>query len=85
MTPSRSNCFEARPDSVVLLLTTVVAVQTIGVIKEPDRLVNYVLLVTATLDRLIKIGGASSEPVAEGRSYALPRRVYTTQSDSGRP
>ena len=26
MTPSRSNCFEARPDSVVLLLTTVVAV-----------------------------------------------------------
>jgi len=52
-----------------------VAVQTIGVIKEPDRLVNYVLLVAATLDRLIKIGGASNEPVAEGRTYARPRRV----------
>lgn len=52
-----------------------VAVQTIGVIKEPDRLVNYVLLVAATLDRLIKMGGASSEPVAEGRTYARPRRV----------
>ncbi len=52
-----------------------VAVQTIGVIKERDRLVNYVLLVTATLDRLIKIGGASTEPVAGGRTYAAPRRV----------
>jgi hypothetical protein len=52
-----------------------VAVQTIGVIKEPDRLVSYLLLVAATLDRLIKIGGASNEPVAEGRTYARPRRV----------
>ena len=52
-----------------------VGVQTIGVIKEPDRLANYILLVAATLDRLIKIGGASSEPVAEGRTYARPRRV----------
>ena len=52
-----------------------VAVQTQGVIKEPDRLVSYVLLVTATLDRLIKMGGASSEPVVEGRIYAQPRRV----------
>ena len=52
-----------------------VAVQTPGVIKERDRLVNYILLVAATLDRLIKIGGASREPVAEGRTYALPRRI----------
>ena len=53
----------------------VVAVQTTGVIKEPDRLINYVLLVAATLDQLMRIGAASHEPVAEGRTYALPRRV----------
>ncbi len=52
-----------------------VAVQTLGVVEEPDRLVNYVLLVAAILDRLIKIGGASREPVVEGRTYALRRRV----------
>ena len=52
-----------------------VAVQTTGVIKDPDRLVNYVLLVAATLDQLMKIGSAFSEPVAESRTYALARRV----------
>jgi hypothetical protein len=52
-----------------------VAVQTPGVIAEPDRLVNYVLLVAATLDRLVKIGGAFREPVAEGRTYTLRRRA----------
>ena len=51
-----------------------VAVQTTGVIKDPDRLVNYVLLVAATLDQLARIGGARHEPVAENRTYALPRR-----------
>jgi len=53
----------------------VVAVQTMGVIREPDRLVDYVRLVVATLDRLLKIGGAHYEPVAEGRTYTLTRRV----------
>ena len=42
-------------------------VQTIGVIREPGRLVDYVRLVVASLDRLLKIGGAYDEPVAEGR------------------
>ena len=52
-----------------------VAVQTTGVIKDPDRLVNYVLLVAATLDQLMRIGGAFNEPVAESRAYALTRHV----------
>ena len=52
-----------------------VAVLTIGVIREPDRLVDYVRLVVGTLDRLLKIGGAYDEPVVEGRSYALSRRA----------
>ena len=52
-----------------------VAVQTIGVIREPGRLVDYVRLVVTTLDRLLSIGGAYDEPVAEGRAYALPRRA----------
>ena len=51
-----------------------VAVQTTGVIKEPDRLANYVRLVAATLDQLARIGGARHEPIAENRTYALPRR-----------
>ena len=52
-----------------------VAVQTTGVVTEPDRLANYVLLVASTLDQLVRIGAAYEEPVAEGRTYALPRRV----------
>ena len=51
-----------------------VTVQTTGVIKEPDRLANYVRLVAATLDQLAKIDAARNEPVAENRKYALPRR-----------
>ncbi len=51
-----------------------VTVGTVGVITEPDRLVDYFLLVTTTLDRLLSIGGAFEEPVAGGRTYALPRR-----------
>ena len=53
----------------------VVTAGTVGVIKEPDRLVDYVLLVTTTLDRLLRIGGASKESLAEGRMYPLGRRV----------
>ena len=52
-----------------------VTVQTTGVIKEPDRLANYVRLVAVTLDRLARIGGAYHEPVVENRKYALPRHV----------
>ncbi len=51
-----------------------VAVQTTGVIKDPERLADYVRLVAATLDQLARIGGARHEPVAEHRTYALPRR-----------
>ena len=52
-----------------------VTVQTTGVIKEPDRLANYVRLVAVTLDRLARIGGAYHEPVVENRKYPLPRHV----------
>ena len=52
-----------------------VAVQTTGVVTEPDRLANYVLLVANTLDQLLRIGAAYPDPVAEGRNYALPRHV----------
>jgi hypothetical protein len=52
-----------------------VAVQTTGVITDPERLANYVLLVAATLDRLVRIGAAHGDPVAEGRTYAIRRRV----------
>jgi hypothetical protein len=52
-----------------------VAVHTIGGIREPGRLVDYVRLVVVALDRLLKIGGAYDEPVAEGRTYTLTRRV----------
>jgi hypothetical protein len=51
------------------------AVQTIGVTREQGRLVDYVRLVVATLDRLLKIGGAHDEPVAKSRTYTLSRRV----------
>ena len=53
----------------------VVAVQTTGVITDPDRLANYVLLVATTLDQLVRIGVAHREAVAEGRTYAIRRRV----------
>ena len=52
-----------------------VTVVTSGVIKEPDRLANYVRLVAAALDQLVRIGVAHHEPVAESRSYALSRRA----------
>ncbi len=52
-----------------------VAVQTTGVITDPERLANYVLLVAATLDQLVRIGVAQDEPVAEGRTYAIRRRI----------
>lgn len=52
-----------------------VAVQTTGVIKNPEHLVNYLLLVAATLDQLVRIGVAHKEPVTEGRNYAIRRRV----------
>ena len=52
-----------------------VTVQTSGVIKDPDRLANYVRVVAATLDQLVKIGVAHEEPVVESRTYALSRRV----------
>jgi len=52
-----------------------VAVQTTGVIKDPERLANYVLLVAATLDQLVRIGAAHDEPVAQGRTYTIRRRV----------
>ena len=50
-------------------------VQTTAVIREPDRLANYVRLVAVTLDRLARIGGAYHEPVVENRTYALPQHV----------
>lgn len=48
---------------------------TTGVVKDPDRLANYVRVVAATLDQLLRIGVARHEPVAEARTYALSRRV----------
>ena len=50
-------------------------VQTTGVIKDPDRLANYVRVVATTLDQLVKIGVAHQEPVLESRTYTLSRRV----------
>ena len=52
-----------------------VTVVTSGVIKEPDRLANYLRLVAAALDQLVRIGVAHHEPVAESRTYALSRRA----------
>jgi len=52
-----------------------VTVQTTGVVTEPDQLASYVLLVAHTLDQLVRIGAAFEDPVAEDRTYALPRRV----------
>ncbi len=51
-----------------------VALQTTGVVKDPERLENYMLLVAQALDQLVRIGAAAEEPVAPGRIYALPRR-----------
>ena len=50
-------------------------VVTTGVIKDADRLANYVRLVAATLDQLVRIGVAHQEPVLENRTYTLSRRV----------
>ncbi len=51
-----------------------VVVQTAGVIKDPDRLVQYLLLVAGILDQLLRTGGAFDGPVTEGRIHTLPRR-----------
>ncbi len=51
-----------------------VTVQTTGVIKDPDRLANYVRVVAAALDQLVRIGVAQQEPVLESRTYTLSRR-----------
>ena len=52
-----------------------VTVQTTGVVRDPDRLANYVRVVAVTLDQLVKTGTARAEPVAEGRVYDLSRRA----------
>lgn len=52
-----------------------VAVHTTGVIREPERLANYVRLVAATLDQLVRIGAAHDEVVAKERTYSIRRRV----------
>jgi len=52
-----------------------VTVRTTGVLKEPDRLANYMLLVAHTLDQLVRIGAAHDLSVVEGEVHALPRRV----------
>ncbi len=52
-----------------------VTVQTSAVIKDPDRLSNYVRLVACSLDQLVRIGMAHDAPVAEDRTYALSRSV----------
>ena len=52
-----------------------VGVQATGVVKDPDRLVNHVRLVTTTLDQLQRIGSASVESVVEGRVYTFPRQM----------
>ena len=43
-----------------------VIVQTTGVITDPVRLENYVMLVAHTLDQLLRIGSASGTPVKHG-------------------
>ena len=52
-----------------------VTVQITDVIKDPAHLANYVRVVAATLDQLVRIGAAHHEPVAETRTYTLSRRV----------
>ncbi len=52
-----------------------VTVQTTDVIKDPERLAGYVLVVAASLDQLVRIGVAHAEPVAENRTYALSRHA----------
>ena len=51
-----------------------VTVVTTGVIKDADRLANYVRVVAATLDQLVRIGVAHQEPVLESRTYTLSGR-----------
>ncbi len=53
---------------------TVTALTT-GVVKDPERLANYVRVVAATLDQLVKIGAARDEPVVDSRIYELSRRA----------
>ncbi len=43
-----------------------VIVQTTGVVTDPVRLENYVMLVAHTLDQLLRIGSASQTPVKHG-------------------
>lgn len=52
-----------------------VAVQTTGVVKDPERLENYIRLVAQALDQLVRVGAAAEEPVAPGRIYALRHRL----------
>ncbi len=43
-----------------------VIAQTTGVVTDPVRLENYVMLVAHTLDQLLRIGSASGTPVTHG-------------------
>ncbi|MCH7563888.1 MAG: hypothetical protein IH968_08695 [Gemmatimonadetes bacterium] len=43
-----------------------VIAQTTGVVTDPVRLENYVMLVAHTLDQLLRIGSASETPVTHG-------------------
>ncbi|MFV2008028.1 MAG: hypothetical protein ACC667_11295 [Longimicrobiales bacterium] len=43
-----------------------VIVRTTGVVTDPERLENYVMLVAHTLDQLLRIGSASAAPVKRG-------------------
>lgn len=52
-----------------------VTVRTTGVIKDPDRLSNYMLLVAHTLEQLVRIGVAYQLPVVDGAVHPLPRRA----------
>ncbi len=52
-----------------------VTVRTTGVIKEPERLANYMRLVANALEQLVRIGAAHELPAAEDRVYALPRHI----------
>ena len=52
-----------------------VEVRTTGVIKEPDRLADYVRLVANVLEQLVRIGAAHEVAVEEGQVYALLRHV----------
>lgn len=52
-----------------------VAVQTTGVVKDPERLENYMRLVAHALDQLVRVGAAAEEPVTPGKIYALRHRL----------